>query len=174
MKIKVDAYSAKSINEAIAQLEKYAKSVERKTKELEQRVAKELTELIQAGFNESVYDVPVEGSGKKPTVRVENVSQDGATLVIAYGREAIFVEFGAGVHYNGAGNYPGERPEGVVGIGEYGYGLGRFNSWRFQDEDGNVYETYGTPASMPMFNSVQDVVSRFVKIAKEVFREGTT
>ncbi len=172
MKITVNPYSKGSIDEAVKQIREYAKWLEKKTEELKQRVANELQELVAAGFNGSEYDVLTGGAGvSTPDVSVTVDEAGKATLVIAHGKEALFVEFGAGVYFNAGGAYPGVRPEGVVSIGEYGEGHGKRRVWGFYDEGGELRLTYGTPASAPMYNAVQEITRRYVDIAKEVFKE---
>lgn len=71
------------------------------------------------------------------------------------GEQAVFVEFGAGVHYNGsAGTSP--NPWGVelgYTIGGYGMGQGQNDSWEYQDESGKYHVTHGTPAAMPLYHA---------------------
>lgn len=84
------------------------------------------------------------------------------------GSEAIFVEFGAGVHYNspkGSSLHPLGKQMGMT-IGEYRPGsLGRFDTWR--KPDGEI--THGTPTYMPMYSSAQELAQKIHSIAKEVF-----
>lgn len=67
-----------------------------------------------------------------------SVNMDGSSVP--------FIEFGAGVHYNGMGNYPLPRPAGIVGIGEYGLGQGKQDKWKY----GGKW-THGTPAAKPLY-----------------------
>lgn len=71
------------------------------------------------------------------------------------GEQAVFVEFGAGVYYNGAaGSSP--HPYGVelgYTIGDYGWGFGQFDEWGYTDANGKYRLTHGTPAAMPLYNA---------------------
>ena len=68
------------------------------------------------------------------------------------GKDAPFVEFGAGVTYNDKGSYPIARPSGVVEIGEYGKGHGKDQfGWYYSDGNGS-HHTFGTEMQTPMFN----------------------
>lgn len=88
----------------------------------------------------------------------------------AYGREPVFVEFGAGVHYNGkSGTYPIARPNRISGIGRYHYHLGSLDSWKYTDANGNEVRTFGTPASMPMYRASRYVMRHINEIARKVF-----
>lgn len=62
------------------------------------------------------------------------------------GKGAPFIEFGAGVHYNGNESYPLPRPNGIVGIGEYGQGQGKQDMWQY----GHKW-THGNPAQKPLY-----------------------
>lgn len=70
------------------------------------------------------------------------------------GEQAVFVEFGAGVYYNGS---PGSSPHpyGVelgFTIGDYGLGLGKNETWEYT-KNGKYHITHGTPAAMPLYNA---------------------
>jgi len=104
-------------------------------------------------------------------VKVEPGEDDNVLLVIASGEDAVWVEFGAGVHHNGSvGSYPNPLAQGagMDAIGTYGHGRGAYDKWVFS-EGGVKYWTYGTPAKMPMFNAVQTVISEIEQIYEEVF-----
>lgn len=97
-------------------------------------------------------------------------NRGNVTVVVANGEDAVWIEFGAGVHYNGSvGSSP--NPYGAkLGfiIGGYGKGNGRKETWGFY-EDGELKITHGTPAKMPMANAVTALCNEFPRIAKEVF-----
>ena len=96
---------------------------------------------------------------------------DSVTFVVSTGKDMVWLEFGAGVHYNGAvGSKPnplaGNISE-VSGIGQYGKGRGASDSWIFS-KNGVRYRTHGTPAVMPLFHAIQDVENDFIVIARGV------
>lgn len=69
------------------------------------------------------------------------------------GKQAVFVEFGAGIFYNGGKGMIGDSPHpyGVelgFTIGDYGSHLGRNETWTYA---GHV--THGTPAAMPLYHA---------------------
>lgn len=172
-KISLNPLSLSSIENVIAELERYERWIKEKTDKLRSRISGELWEDIEVGFNGAYYDYVLNEGARVPDVRV-SVKRDGnIDVVVAYGREAIFAEFGAGVYYNGpVGSYPHPNPpQGIVAIGTYGKGYGARKVWGYYDEAGNLKLTHGTPASMPMYHAVQDIIPRIVKIAKEVFKE---
>ena len=60
------------------------------------------------------------------------------------------------------------KPEGIVGIGEYGFKMGRQDSWTY--EQGNVRViTYGNPAAMPMYFASVEMRQRLQDAVNEVF-----
>lgn len=151
-----------SIESAIKQLDRLKTEIDAKTKivvkECVQRGA-ELCEQATATLPE--YDVPIEGHW------------DGANKGdVTAGGEAVFVEFGAGVRYNGpAGSSP--HPIGAdfgYLIGEYGKKKGRNpEGWDYVDEAGNVVHTYGVKAQMFMYNAAKQLTEEAPEIAKKVF-----
>lgn len=160
-----------SIEQAVKEVKAYQRSVTEKTEILRQRVAKEVAALAETGFNGAMYDDVLNEGMKTPDVRVEVKDEGGISLVIAYGQEAVFAEFGAGVYYNGAaGSSP--HPTGQANmmlIGTYGKGYGARKVWGYYDENGDLKLTRGTPASMPMYLALREVAKTVSNIAKEVF-----
>ena len=113
----------------------------------------------------------LKGGQRTAQVDVSIDQRDNITLVIARGEDAVWVEFGAGVHYNGsAGTSP--HPKGSelgFTIGGYGNGMGKKDVWGFY-EDGKLRLTHGAPATMPMYNAVKTVCDEIAEIAREVFQ----
>lgn len=163
--------SVRDINSAIRELERYKQDLIRKTDLLREKVAERLAKLARTGFAGAVVDDLLQGGQRIAQVDVSIDQRENITLVIARGEDAIWVEFGAGVHYNGsAGASP--HPKGAelgFTIGGYGKGMGKKDTWGFY-EDGELHLTHGTPAVMPMYNAVKTVCDEIADIAREVFR----
>lgn len=163
--------SAREIDRAIRELEQYKQDIIRKTDLLRARVAERLAELSRDGFAGAVVDDLLKGGQRTAQVDVSIDQRDNVTLVIARGEDAVWVEFGAGVHYNGsAGTSP--HPKGSelgFTIGSYGKGMGKKDVWGFY-EDGELRLTHGAPAIMPMYNAVKTVCDEIAEIAREVFQ----
>jgi len=137
------------------------------------RLARELGDEIKSNA-EAIYpwlpySVEVVGGDSYPIAPPTIIKLDTpyGCYVEAEGEGIIFMEFGAGVHFND-GSYPEPKPAGVVGIGQYGSGKGSNDVWQFKD-GGSYYTTYGTPATMPMYNSKRIALNEFEKIARRVF-----
>lgn len=163
--------SEKEIDRAIKELEEYKKGFEKKCEELRQRVSERIRQKAQEGFNGAIVDDLTAESGGARLAEVNVVTEEGddVTLVIAQGTDAVWVEFGAGVYYNGAvGSSP--NPYGAdLGFTIGGFGEnGKKETWGFY-ENGDLKITHGTPATKPMFHAVQYVLDDIGDIAKEVF-----
>ena len=154
--------NTKSIDAAIRKVEKYKRWVDRKTQELVKRLAEVGLEEARVRFSGAEY------SGENDVeVTVEPIA-DGFKIV-ATGQAVFFIEFGAGVYYNGTEPYPEPRPKGISNIGEYGDGKGKRKAWGFYDESGELVITHGTPAAMPMLHASRTMQQEVERIAKEVF-----
>ena len=154
--------SADSIDNAIKELEAFRDSLERKKDKLLERLANIGVKEASVRFTTAIYDGVNDSS-----VSLETVS-DGYAIV-ANGHAVAFIEFGAGVYHNPVEPYPNPRPEGIVGIGEYGKGYGKRQAWGFKSEDGELVITRGNPAAMPMWYASEEMRSNIQKIAQEVF-----
>lgn len=163
----------KTIINAIKELENYKKSLDTKAEKLRERIADVVRTQSQNGFEGSLYDVGVyDGDGYKPEVSVTWEDEDEkSVLVVASGDEVAFIEFGAGVHFNGTGSpHPDGEKLGLT-IGSYGQGKGNRDFWVYYDEDGEKHKryTYGTQATMPLYKALCDAADDIVRIAREVF-----
>lgn len=166
--------SPDSIRNAIKEVEKYRDDVGEKVDLVRKRVAEILENMVKEGFNGPLYDDVLWEGKKVPDVEVKVEHGDKISVVMAIGPEAVFVEFGAGVYYNGGvGSFPHPNtPPGIVAIGTYGHGYGAREVWGYYDESGELKLTHGTPASMPMYFAAKTIAEEIPKIAKEVFGGG--
>lgn len=166
----VDLFDPESVAAAVRKVNRIKKWIEKKGAELARRLA-------EVGMNEAriYFDVGstfYDGDGSV-AVTVEP-SKDGYRIV-AEGQAVCFIEFGAGVHFNGTEAYPNDditrRQGGVVGIGQYGQGKGmRPNGWWYNDSDGKSHHTFGNPPAKAMWHGGVKVRNDLTRIAKEVFR----
>ena len=169
--ITIDIFNPASIDAAVKEIRDYADWVKRKTDELRERVAYFIAKDASAVFNTAVADDLIGEGAVIGSVNVVVEDNGNMTLVIANGTDAVFMEFGAGVYYNGAvGSSP--NPLGAAlgfTIGSYGFGQGKKEVWGYMGDDGRLHLTHGTPASMPLYRAVQSVVNDIEQIAREVF-----
>ena len=169
--ITIDIFNPASIDAAVKEIRDYADWVKRKTDELRERVAYFIAKDASAVFNTAVADDLIGEGAVIGSVNVVVEDNGNMTLVIANGEDAVFMEFGAGVYYNGGvGSSP--NPLGAAlgyTIGSYGKGNGAKAVWGFKGEDGALHLTHGVPASMPIYRALQSVVNDIEQIAREVF-----
>lgn len=170
--ITIDIFDPASIDAAVREIREYGQWVQRKTDELRERIAYFIAKDASAVFNTAVAEDDMREGVITGNVEVSVEPQgDNTTVIIASGKDAVFMEFGAGVYYNGAvGSSP--NPLGTAlgfTIGSYGKGNGRKEVWAYDGGDGQIHLTHGTPASMPLYKAVQSVSRDIVQIAREVF-----
>lgn len=167
-------FSSKGIQDIINQLEQYKIDLHRKAELL----CKRLAEAGQAVALQSISESPL---GKTITIRVEMEHRaDGCKAILVatgqtksndYGtiKTLLLVEFGAGIRLNA-----NENPK----AGEFGMGVGTYpgqihafdqNGWYYWGEDEKWHHTYGTKATMPMYNASVAIRTQVAAIVKEVF-----
>lgn len=151
-----------SIDNAIKELQAFRDSLEQKKYQLLEELTKIGLSEASVRFTTAMYD-----GVNDSDVRAE-LTHFGYKIV-AEGKAVAFIEFGAGVYHNPGEPYPDPRPAGIVGIGEYGKGLGKRKAWGFKDAGGELVVTHGNPASMPMWYASEEMQNKILKIAKEVF-----
>ena len=154
--------SASSIDNAIKELKAFQYSLEQKKDKLLEELANIGVKEASVRFTTAMYDGVNDSS-----VTLEAISN--GYCIKAEGKAVAFIEFGAGVYHNPGEPYPNPRPSGIVGIGEYGKGHGKRQAWGFTDASGELVITHGNPAAMPMWYASEEMRSKILKIAKEVF-----
>ena len=154
--------SSKSIQNAIAELKAYRDSLDAKTNRLLEELAYIGVKEASIRFTTAIYDGVNDSS-----VTLETISN--GYCIKAEGKAVAFIEFGAGVYHNPGEPYPNPRPAGVVGIGEYGKGLGKRQAWGFHDESGELVITHGNPVAMPMWYASEEMRNAIKAKFLEVF-----
>lgn len=160
----------KSINSSIKQVEQYKQELLQKEKRLLDALASIGVREASIRFTTAMYD-----GVNDVTVALEQTS--GGYAVIAHGEAVAFIEFGTGVYHNTSEPYPNPRPEGIVGIGEYGKGRGKRRAWYYKGEAGSngeqqkngVVKTRGNPAAMPMWYATEEMRRSILQIAREIW-----
>lgn len=154
--------SVSSIENAIKEVKAFRDSLDQKKDRLLEELANIGVREASVRFTTAMYD-----GVNDSHVTLETIS-NGYTIV-AEGRAVAFIEFGAGVYHNSGEPYPDPRPDGIVGIGEYGKGYGKRKAWGFRNEAGELTITHGNPAAMPMWYASEEMRGKIAKIAEEVF-----
>jgi hypothetical protein len=154
--------STSSIEAAKKELRQFQNSLEQKKNKLLERLANIGLREASVRFTTAMYD------GVNDS-HVTLMATNNGYVIVAEGRAVAFIEFGAGVYHNPGEPYPDPRPAGIVGIGEYGKGYGKRQTWVFRDEAGEKVFTHGNPAAMPMWYASEEMRSKITQIAREVF-----
>ena len=160
--------STSSLKQLSDDLKSYRGDMNRKTDEFFQRLAdvgiKVIDERISQADGQS-------DTGHYTTFKVDSFGDATVGTLSVYGKDLLFIEFGSGIHYNGAvGNSP--HPKGMeygYTIGSYGNGNGANDFWYYPVGDGTYKRSYGTKATMPVYMAGNEMLDKVVKIAKEVF-----
>lgn len=181
-KYKVYNVSINEIGKAIDYMTEYRKSVLTKT----ELFVRKLAELGVPIIDDAIAQA--KGDSNKAYYHTYITMQRGETVtarLILEGEDVLFFEFGAGVHYNG---HPGgsTNPSVVTQgegwelthkggvelgytIGSYGKHQGLNDSWFYRDNMGQLFRSFGTEATMPMYSAELEMINRIRSIAKEVF-----
>ena len=162
--------NTQEINRAIREVEQYKQELLRKEKSLLEKLAMIGVQEASVRFTTALYD-----GVNDVTVSLDSTGKGYS--IIADGNAVAFIEFGTGVYHNTSEPYPNPRPEGIVGIGEYGQGKGKRRAWFYKGEPGTngevqkngVVKTRGSPANMPMWYASEEMRRSILQIAGEVF-----
>ena len=170
--------SVESIDKAIRQLDRYKKRLEKLNEKL-------VKELVQKGYDvvDGILDVvpPSEINYDRPKVRKTKlvVTKNGVTASVTLtGEQALAVEFGTGVKFNGplgtSRNPHGQELGWTIGSGSYGNWEGAQQAdnpdgWWYMDKNGEFQHTYGHIAYQPMTQAELAITSEVINIAKSVY-----
>lgn len=151
MQITINGFSADSFRKAARKVRAYQNRVEANNKELVKDIAIAGMTVARNHLSNVAPDYdPPDFSTENPHVMNGDSRGAVSTILRLQGEQAAFVEFGAGIHYNG---HPNESPHdwGVelgFTIGSWGMHQGLQDGWW---HDGHYY--HGTPAAMPLFHA---------------------
>lgn len=169
MKITINAFSADSLRRAARKARAYQNKVEAANKELIKDLT--VTGIEEAGFwlNVVANDyTPPHFTTYDPHVYNGGSKGDMSSSIRLRGSQVAFVEFGAGVHFNG---HPNESPHpwgGELGftIGSYGMHQGLEDGWYTPWG----HYTHGTPAAMPLYHASVAIKQNARELAMTRFR----
>ena len=158
------------IDRAIKELKAYKQEFLKKEKRLLEGLAEIGIKEATVRFTTAAYDGINDVSVELDTIK-------NGYVIKAEGRAVFFIEFGTGVYYNPSEPYPIPRPEGIVGIGEFGKGHGKRKAWGYEGEPGTngkltdkgIVITRGNPAAMPMWYASEEIKNSVLRVVKEVF-----
>lgn len=177
LNLSINLFDESSFDKAISELERYRNDLQTRADLIRERVAERIRWSAEEGFSTSIADAIFLGGTEQVGGNVTvTISDEGTvTVVIASGADAVFMEFGAGVYFNGGkgaighSSHPSGERQGMT-IGEYGKKRGRQNAWHLPGSTkDNPIVTRGTPASMPMYRGAREAAAALDEIAREVF-----
>ena len=96
-----------------------------------------------------------------------------SSRLVVQNEDILFIEFGAGIHYNNGNAHPQAS--------DFGYGVGKYPGqthaitpgyWWWRDDSGTLRFSLGTEATMPVFKAYTEMVDQVGRIAREVFGNG--
>ena len=163
MKIVIDPFDKKSINEAIKQIAQYEKEFRQKEEEFVRRLKDIGVAVATTGFATADYD------GENDVLVTE--TQNGTkAAVIAYGETVGFIEFGTGIKFPEWDNTG--MPYTPPAHGTYGKGRGaQPHGWYFkQNEGAAARHTYGNAPAEAMLTARNEMIERVTQIAREVWK----
>lgn len=166
--------SVDSLENAITELEEYRKSITDKLDAF-------ITALLSVGISEAksrlastIGDSTSASIGSSIPVKTGNKI---VATIFLIGKDALFIEFGAGIYYNNGNAHPDAA--------QFGYGVGTYPSknppnkainpgyWYWYEDTGNgkvAHLSLGTKASMPIFFASETMRNQAIQKAIEVFR----
>ena len=154
-----------SIGRAINELRAYRESLDKKVAELVQMltmdgvvVARTWVAVAQGGFHDASVDY-----------LINSVGDITAAQISLNGKDALFIEFGAGIHYNGS-----DPPHAA----QFGYGVGTYNpssdnafnpdGWYYYNGTQRVH-SYGTEGTYPLYHAAENARNNAIQKAVEIF-----
>lgn len=154
--------SERGIDHAIKELKQYKQDFLKREEKLLERLAEIGLKEASVRFTTAMYD-----GVNDVSVHLDAIGNGYA--IVADGKAVAFIEFGAGVYHNTSEPYPNPRPDGIVGIGEYGKGHGKRKAWGYKNENDELVITRGNPAVMPMWYASEEIKNSLLKVVREVF-----
>lgn len=169
--------SESSIDRAIKELQEYKAEFDKKCKAFRHAVAERVKQYADAEYANTWYNDLVIGGKQSVYIPTYVEETDEASIVVAQGVVAVFIEFGAGVHHNMGKSmlWKSPHPWGIelgATIGSYPDralipSAGKNDKW----EIGPNEWTYGTQAQMPLYKAWNYAMADIEDIAKEIFNK---
>lgn len=185
MKLKVSLFKKGDIDKAIQAVEKYRMSLNDKGAIFVQRLAEIGIPVIDARIARAQGD---SDPNHYTYIRLHSFGDYSEANLVVEGRDILFLEFGAGVHFNGAAgsskrveadysndaldyHISGGKELGYT-IGSYGKGQGKNDHWFYRAENGDVIMSHGTEGTMPLYSATMEIINSIEQIAREVYGNG--
>lgn len=167
--IKINLFDGgKSLQQAIRQIEQYKNDLPKKCEEYVRRLAELGIPVIDSNIAAAQGD---SDKTHNTYIKINSFGSYSQAELIVEGQGILFVEFGAGVYWNGEAKHSPHPLGEEMGytIGSYGQGKGKQNTWGYYAEGGELVLTHGTQATMPVYKAGLEIRKQMLGIAKEVF-----
>lgn len=159
------------IDRIIKELKEYQESLKDKAEIFVERLAELGIPIIEERINSVMGDSDPE---HQTYITIHSFDDYKEAILTVEGKDLLFIEFGAGIHYNaslGGSPHPWGEDLGYR-IGTYGKGQGAKDYWYYTNEKGDSVRSHGTKAAMPVYYASLEIYSRIEEIAREVFSNG--
>ena len=160
--------SSKSIQNAIKEIEAY----KRQFIDRNELFVRRLAELGIPVIDQNIAVAQGDSDKNHNTyIKINSFGSYSEAKLVVEGKDMLFIEFGAGVHYNGsAGTSPHPKGEEFgYTIGSYGKGQGSKDFWFYYADTGEAVMSHGTQSTMPVYKASMEIIHNIRRIAREVF-----
>lgn len=160
--------SQKSIQNAINEVRKYQRELIDKNEVFVRRLA----ELGIPIIDQNIADAEGDSDKNHNTyIKINSFGSYSEAKLVVEGSDLLFIEFGAGLHYNGSdGTSPHPKGEEFgYTIGSYGKGQGKNDFWFYYADTGEAVMSHGTESTMPVYKASVEIIQNIRRIAREVF-----
>lgn len=160
--------SSKSIQNAIKEIEAYKRQFIERNEVFVRRLAELGIPIIDQNIAAAQGD---SDKSHNTYIKINSFGSYSEAKLVVEGSDLLYIEFGAGIRYNGsAGTSPHPKGEEFgYTIGSYGKGQGKNDFWFYYADTGETVMSHGTEATMPVFRASQEIIQNIRRIAREVF-----
>lgn len=160
--------SEKSIRNAINEIEVYKRQFVERNEVFVRRLAGLGIPVIDQNIAAAQGD---SDKSHNTYIKINSFGSYSEAKLVVEGKSILFIEFGAGIRYNGSsGTSPHPKGEEFgYTIGSYGKGQGSKDFWFYYADTGESVMSHGTEATMPVFRASQEIIQNIRRIAREVF-----
>lgn len=160
--------SEKSIRNAINEIESYKREFIERNEVFVRRLAELGIPVIDQNIAVAQGD---SDKNHNTYIKINSFGSYSEAKLVVEGKDMLFIEFGAGVHYNGsAGTSPHPKGEEFgYTIGSYGKGQGSKDFWFYYADTGEAVMSHGTQSTMPVYKASMEIIHNIRRIAREVF-----
>lgn len=166
--ININLFDSRSLDKAIQQIRQYQNSLNDKCALFVRRLAEVGIPVIDENIAAAQGD---SDKGHNTYIKINSFGSYSQAELIVESNSILWIEFGAGVHFNGhLGSSPHPKGEELgYTIGSYGKGQGKNDFWFYYADSGEAVMSHGTQATMPVYKAGLEIKRQVLKIAKEVF-----